>query len=258
MLAEQRQTHILSLVNANQSMSVLDIQQRLNVSRETIRRDLLALEEQRKLRRTHGGAIALETSEPAIAVRQTSNPEGKRAIGERAAEMIPDGSVIVLAGGTTVQCVSDALVARRSLTVVTNCVASCLKLSGRNGNRVHMLGGELQPQNQATLGRDATEMLARYFADIVVIGAGAISPQGQLMDYSREEAELHGQMLKSAHTSIIVADHQKFGRVAPVRVQGLEHANYLVTDAAPEGAMATVLEKLPVRVLVAGRIEGQP
>lgn len=252
MLAEQRQSQILSLVNAHQSMSVLDIQQRLNVSRETVRRDLLALEEQHKLRRTHGGAIALETSEPAIAVRQMSNPQGKRAIGERAAEMIPDGSVIVLAGGTTVQCVSDALTERRALTVVTNCVASCLKLSGRNGNRVHLLGGELQPQNQATLGRDASEMLASYFADVVVIGAGAISPKGELMDYSREEAELHGQMLRSATTSIIVADQQKFGRVAPVRVQGLEHANYLVTDSPPDAAMADVLGRLPVRVLVAG------
>ena len=251
MLAEQRQNQILSLVNAHQSISVLDIQQHLNVSRETIRRDLLALEEQRKLRRTHGGAIALEMSEPAIVVRQMSNPLGKRAIGQRAAEIIPDGSVILLAGGTTVQCVSDALMARRSLTVVTNCVASCLKLSGRNGNRVHMLGGELQSQNQATLGREATEMLARYFANIAVVGAGAISPQGQLMDYSREEAELHGQMLKSARVSIIVADHQKFGRVAPVRVPGLEDATYLVTDSEPEGTMAAVLEKLSLRVLVA-------
>ena len=85
---------------------------------------------------------------------------------------------------------------------------------------MHLLGGELQPQNQATLGRDATEMLASYFADFAVVGAGAISAQGQLMDYSREEAELHGLMLQSAQTSIVVADRQKFGRVAPVSRPG--------------------------------------
>jgi DeoR/GlpR family transcriptional regulator of sugar metabolism len=118
---------------------------------------------------------------------------------------------------------------------------------------VHLLGGELQPQNQATLGRDATLMLSNYFADVAVVGAGAISPQGQLMDYSREEAELLGMMLRSAQTSIVVADHQKFGRVAPVKVQGLEHATYLVTDAEPDAAMAEALGRLPVQVLVAGR-----
>jgi DeoR family transcriptional regulator, glycerol-3-phosphate regulon repressor len=251
-LAEQRQNQILRLVNDHQSISVMDIQQRLNVSRETIRRDLLALEEQQKLRRAHGGAIALQSSEPEMVVRFMSNPAGKRAIGKQVAEMIPDGAAVILAGGTTVQCVSTALADKRSLTVITNCVASCLALSGRNGSRVHMLGGELQPQNQSTLGRDATQMLSNYFADFAVVGTGAISPQGQLMDYSREEAELHGLMLRSAQTVVIVADHQKFGRVAPVRVQGFELASVLVTDAAPEGEMAAVLKALPVQVFVAG------
>lgn len=258
MLAEQRQNHILQLVNDHHSISVLDIQQRLNVSRETIRRDLLVLEERQKLRRTYGGAISLETSEPEMAVRFMSNPVGKRAIGRLAARMIPDGASVILAGGTTVQCVSAELVERRALTVVTNCVASCLALTGRNGNRVHMLGGELQPQNQATLGRDATQMVANFFADFAVVGAGAISAHGQLMDYSREEAELHGLMLQCAQTAIVVADYQKFGRVAPVRVQGLEQAHYLVTDIRPEPNMAEVLDRLPTQVLVAGRVAGPP
>ncbi len=254
MLAEQRKSHILQLVNTHRAISVLDIQQHLNVSRETIRRDLLALEEGQKLRRTHGGAVSLQTSEPEMAVRFMTNREGKRAIGLRAAELIPDGATVILAGGTTVQCVSDELVGRRSLTVVTNCVASCLKLSGRNDNRVHMLGGELQPQNQATLGRDATQMLANYFADFAIVGAGAISQHGQLMDYSREEAELHGLMLRSAKTAIVVADRQKLGRVAPVRVEGLEKASYIVTDAAPEPQMAKVLKRLSLRVLIAADV----
>jgi len=250
-LAEQRKNEILQLVNAHRSISVLDIQQRLNVSRETVRRDLLELEEGQKLRRTHGGAIALQTSEPEMAVRFMTNPGGKRAIGIRAAQLIPDGATVILAGGTTVQCVSNELVGRRSLTVVTNCVASCLKLSGRNDNRVHLLGGELQPQNQATLGRESTQMLSNYSADFAVVGAGAISSQGELMDYSREEAELHGLMLQSAKTAIVVADRQKLGRVAPVRVQGLEKASFLVTDAEPERTMAKVLRRLPLQVLVA-------
>ena len=83
---------ILQLVNAHRSISVLDIQQRLNVSRETVRRDLLELEEGQKLRRTHGGAISLQTSEPEMAVRFMTNPGGKRAIGIRAAQTHPGRS----------------------------------------------------------------------------------------------------------------------------------------------------------------------
>jgi DeoR family glycerol-3-phosphate regulon repressor len=251
MLAEERQNHILSLVKAHRSISITDIQRTLNVSRETIRRDLLTLAEQRKLRKTHGGAISLESHEPDMAVRQTTNVEGKKAIGLLAASMIPDGASILLAAGTTVQSASDHLMTRQALTVFTNCIASSLKLSGRNNNRVHLLGGEIQAQNQACLGRDATQMLSNYFADFAIIGAGAISPRGTLMDFSREEAELHNLMLHSAQTVIVVADHQKFGRYAPVQVQSLDRAHYLVTDREPDVDMAEVLSPLSVEVLVA-------
>jgi DeoR family transcriptional regulator, glycerol-3-phosphate regulon repressor len=250
-LAEERQNHILSLVKTHRSISITEIQRRLNVSRETIRRDLLTLAEQRKLRKTHGGAISLESQEPDIAVRQTTNVDGKQAIGHLAASMIPDGASILLAGGSTVQSVSDQLVQRQRLTVFTNCVASALKLSGRNNNRVHLIGGEIQAQNQVCLGRDSTQMLANYFADFAVIGAGAISPRGTLMDFSREEAELHNLMLQSAQTVIVVADHQKFGRYAPVQVQSLERAHYLVTDREPDAEMAEALSPLAVEVLIA-------
>jgi DeoR/GlpR family transcriptional regulator of sugar metabolism len=250
-LAEERQNRILSLVKSHRSITITEIQKRLKVSRETIRRDLLALAEQRKLRKTHGGAISLETREPEMAVRQTTNVEGKRAMGRLAASMIPDGASVILAGGTTVQSVSEELLGHRALTIFTNCIATGLKLSGRNENRVHLIGGEIQPQNRACLGRDATHMLANYFADFAVIGAGAISPRGALMDFSREEAELHSLMLQSAQTVIVVADHQKFGRYAPVRVQSLDKANYLVTDREPEPEMAEVLSALTVDVLVA-------
>ena len=68
-------------------------------------------------------------------------------------------------------------------------------------------------------------MLAHYFADFVFVGAGAISPSGWLMDYTREEGELHSQMLQSARTAVVVADHSKFSRYAPVRLGQLREGH---------------------------------
>jgi DeoR family transcriptional regulator, glycerol-3-phosphate regulon repressor len=250
-LAEERQNKILSLVKSRHSISITEIQKRLKVSRETIRRDLLALAEQRKLRKTHGGAISLNTQEPDMAVRQTTNVVGKRAIGRLAASMVPDGASIILAGGTTVQSAAEELAQRERLTVFTNCLATSMKLSSRNNNRVHLLGGEIQPENRACLGRDTTLMLSNYFADFAIVGAGAISPGGVLMDFSREEAELHSLMLKSAQNVIVVADHNKFGRYAPVRVDSLEAAHFLVTDRDPEADIAELLSAMSLELLVA-------
>jgi len=186
-------------------------------------------------------------------VRQVTNVEGKRAIGQLSAGLVPDGASVILASGTTVQAVADALSVRRELTVFTNSVISCGKLMGHNGNRVYMLGGEVQASNGATLGRDATGMLANYFADFVFVGAGAISPAGWLMDYTREEGELHSLMLQSARTSVVVADHGKFGRFAPIRVGNFDKVTHLVTDLTPDPEITSALAALPLEILVADR-----
>jgi DeoR/GlpR family transcriptional regulator of sugar metabolism len=241
------------MVNMRGSISITEIQGKLNVSRETIRRDIVALADNQRLRKTHGGAISLEQSEPEMRIREVTNVAGKQAIARLAAGLVPDGASVILASGTTVQAVAEALMVRRELTVYTNSVFSCGKLMGHNGNRVYMLGGEIQPGNGATLGRDATAMLANYVADFAFIGAGAISPAGWLMDYTREEGELHSRMLVAARTSAVVADHGKFGRFAPIRVGNFEKATHLITDERPDPEITDALGALPVDILVADK-----
>jgi DeoR/GlpR family transcriptional regulator of sugar metabolism len=251
-LAEQRQSLITALVNQRGSLSITELQRKLKVSRETIRRDLLLLADRNLLRKTHGGALSLERSEPEIAVREEINAEAKRAIGRLAAGLVPDGASVILATGSTVQRVADTLLARQGLTIFTNSLAVGSRLAGHNKNRVYMLGGEVQAINGATLGRDATTMLAHYFADFAFVGAGAISPTGWVMDFTREEGELHGLMLQSARTAVVVADHSKFNRYAPVRVGNLEKVTHLVTDRPLEPETAAAFAALPLELMVAG------
>ena len=250
MLAEQRQSLILAMVNQRGSVSITEMQRKLKVSRETIRRDLVLLADRNALRKTHGGALSLERSEPEIALREVTNAEAKRWIGRRAAALVPDGASGILASGRTVQAVAEARLARQALTVFTNSLGVCRKLAGHNKNRVHLLGGELQATNGATVGRDTTGMLSHYFADFVFVGAGAISPTGWLMDYTREEGELHGMMLLSARTAVVVADHTKFNRFAPVRVENFDRVTHLVTDRRPDAPLVAVLTAMPIEILV--------
>ena len=211
MLAEERQNQILSLVKLNRSISITEIQQRLDVSRETIRRDLLTLAEQRKIRKTHGGAISLDTQEPEMAIRQTTNVAGKRAIGRLAAGMIPDGASVILAGGTTVQCTADELLSRQGLQVFTNCIATCTKLGGRNNNRVHILGGEIQPQNQrsawARRHADAVQLFCRLRGQP---GLAAISLKRHADGFQPRGSGAAQPDVALAQT-VVVADHQKSG-----------------------------------------------
>ena len=256
MLAEQRRDQILDILTEKGSVSVNELFRRLKVSRETIRRDITRLGAERRLRKTHGGALSIDQVEPAFTERMAVNIEGKRAIGRMAAGLVPDGASLIIDSGTTTLCLAEALCPRRGLIVYTNDVHVAGRLAGRNKNRVLLLGGELQGSEGATLGRDTTQMLANYYADFAFVGASALSADPWLMDYSREAAETRAEMLAQARTPVLLADHTKFNRTAPVRVANLDRVSHLVIDSKPDKAMAKGLAKLKAEILVAGKGKG--
>ncbi len=252
MLAEQRRTLILDILEEKGSVSVTELFRRLKVSRETIRRDITRLGVENRLHKTHGGAISLDSIEPAFSERMSVNIDGKRAIGLLAATLVPDGASLIVDSGTTTLCLAEALAPRRRLTVYTNDIHVAGRLAGRNDNQVCLLGGELQGNEGATLGYDATATLSNYFADLSFVGASALSSHPWLMDYSRDAAELRRQMLTRARTPVLLADHTKFNRTAPVRVTALDNVAHVVTDQVPEGEMAEALARLSAELLIAG------
>lgn len=230
MLAEKRRELILEILDRKGSVSVTELHERLEVSRETLRRDITRLAKESRLTKIHGGALSTNSAEPALTDRMSQNIEGKRAIGRYAAEMIPDGVSIILDCGTTTLCMADYLMERHRLTVYTNDLQIAAKLAGLNENRVLLMGGEVQGTDGSTAGRDATQMLENYYADFAIVGVSAFSPDRGLMDYSREAAELRKKMLNQARVNILLADHTKFEREAPVKVTGFEKPDHLVTD----------------------------
>lgn len=252
MLAEERRALILDIVNCTGSASVSELHRRLQVSRETVRRDIARLAAGKRLHKTHGGALSIDAVEPGFAERMAVNIEGKRAIGAAAAALVPDGASLIIDSGTTTLCLAEAVSGRRGLTVYTNDVHVAGRLAGRHGNRVLLLGGELRAAEGATFGRDATDMLDNYFADFAFVGAGGLTRHPWLMDYSREAAALRAGMLDRGRTVVLLADRTKFGRMARVRIPGLEKVTRLVTDAPPEPPMAAALRALGLEIFVAG------
>lgn len=244
MLAEQRRAFVIEILNRKGSVSISELFQRLDVSRETLRRDITRLADEGRLIKIHGGALAKNSTEPAFNERMAQNIEGKRAIGCMAAGMIPDGASLILDSGTTTLCMADYLMERRALTVYTNDLQIAAKLAGLNDNRVLLLGGEVQGMDGAIFGHDANQMLENYYADFAIVGISAFSPERGLTDYSREAAELRSLMLAHARVNILLADHTKFERQAPVNITGIEHLDHLVTDSKPHKSIAREIKAL--------------
>jgi DeoR family glycerol-3-phosphate regulon repressor len=250
-IAEQRHRLILERLGADGAVAVGRLSADLGVSRETIRRDLHVLAQAGHLLKRHGGAISVARVEPDELQRSQTNAEGKRRIGLHAASMVPAGATVILDSGTTARCVADALAKRRDLTIITNDVGICRRLFRREGLRVMLLGGTIQGHEEATLGPDAVEMLGRYHGDFAFVGAGGITADGYLTDFSREAEALRARMLQNARTACVIADHTKFGRVTPVRVPAFGRGHLLITDRAPERRLRDALAQRGVQLIVA-------
>ncbi len=251
MLAEKRRALILEALARHGSVTVTDLHRRLKVSRETIRRDIQRLDADNKLRKTHGGALARDAVEPAVAERMRINIDGKRAIARAAAGLVSDGASLILDCGTTSLCLAEVLVARRRLVVYTNDLQVAERLAGRNDNRVHLLGGEIAGNQAATFGRDATVMLGGYFADLAFVSPAVLSDHPWLMDYTREAAALHETMIANARAVVLLVDSTKFGRTAPTRVANFERAQTLIVDKNPLPAQLRALKTIAGKIVVA-------
>ena len=251
MLAEKRRRGIFDIVQNSGSISNVELARKFKVSVETIRRDIIRLNKNGVLRRTHGGALSMKTFEPAYADRMATNLESKRAIAQVAASLVPDGAKVIIDFGTTAFCVAEALANHNGLTIITSSLQTANFLAGRNGNEVVLMGGLLHPSEGATLGRDATQILENYYVDFSFVGAGVISDHPLLMDFSREAAELRGLMLKQAVTSVVLADYTKFNRTAAHRVPNFEQAAFLVTDRKLDATTANSLSPFLGEVLIA-------
>jgi DeoR family glycerol-3-phosphate regulon repressor len=249
-LAIRRHEEIVRRLRAVGSVSVGELAHAFGVSHETVRRDLKRLAGQGHLDVVHGGAARRGSVEPALAQRFDENTDGKVAIAQAAAALVADGASVLLDSGTTTTALALALVGRRNLSVCTNSLTCASILCRIPGNRVFMLGGEVDGNDEAVFGPDATAALANLRTDIAFIGAGGFSGDGELTDYSRTAAEVRGRMIL-AGPAYIVADHLKFERRTPFRIPNFDQAAGIIVDRAPHPALADIWTSRGIRVIIA-------
>jgi DeoR/GlpR family transcriptional regulator of sugar metabolism len=243
LLATRRHEEILQRAGTTGSVGVGELARRFGVSRETIRRDLKYLAGQGRLEIVHGGATRHDAPEPALARRQADNAAGKAAIGRRAAALVSDGMVVLLDCGTTTLAVAHALQDRQGLTVCTTSLAIARVVCRLPRTRVYLLGGEIDPAEEATTGIDVLDAIGRSRFDLAFIGGGGLTPDGEVTDYTRAGAEQRGRMITAAAQAWFVIDHSKFHRLTPVRIPHFAAAAGLITDATLPAPAAAALSR---------------
>lgn len=238
-------------ISTSGSCSVADLARRLDVSGETIRRDIKRMASQGLVRKVHGGAtLPGPLHEASFEQRMTENADAKEAIARAAVAHIGDGETLSFDTGTTTAYVARMLAMRRGLTVITNSLDIARTMAGNN--QVFMAGGELHVELGATLGIATAEFVSQFRVRTAFLSAGAIDAMDGLMDFDMAEAQFSRALMEAAERVIVVADHSKFGKRALVRACELNRIDMLITDKAPPQALAERLDEAGVVVEVVG------
>jgi len=249
-LAVRRHNEIVQRLRASGSVSVSELATIFGVSHETIRRDLKLLADQGQLDVVHGGAARRGMMEPPIAERGGENVEGKAAIARTAARMVADGASVLIDSGTTTAALTLELIGRSGLTICTNSLNHALMFARAPGNRVLMLGGEVDPNDEATFGLGASAGLDAVRVDIAFIGVGGFAEDGGLTDYSAVAADTRGRMILAGR-AYLLADQTKFTRRTPFRVPNMDKCSGAIVDRMPDRALAVHWTDLGWDIIVA-------
>jgi len=225
----------------------------LGVSGETIRRDLMELQEQKLINRTYGGASRPFALEPTLIDRKAIMIVEREAIAAAVADLILPNEVLMLAAGATTFHVARRLAARaHDITVITHDFAIAAALAVNSSIRVLCCPGRYHPTEGYVFGTQTIASINGYEANRAIVGATGISARG-INDADDEAGAIYGAMVKRAAEAIIVADHTKFDQRALTVFAHWTDIDRLVTDRQPEGALAAALREAGTETIVAQR-----
>ncbi|MFG2640453.1 DeoR/GlpR family DNA-binding transcription regulator [Streptomyces sp. NPDC048370] len=264
MSKHERWNTLLELLAATGRLEVEEAAGTLDVSPATIRRDLDELAEQRLLVRTRGGAVPHGVSyELPLRYKSSRHASEKQRIAAAVAELVHEGEVVGLNGGTTTTEVARALALRfgggrteppgtppaPALTVVTNALNIAGELAVRPQIKIVVSGGVARPQTYELVGPLAAGVLNEVVLDVVVLGVDGIDPELGIMAHHEDEAGISRLFAERASRVVVVTDSSKMGRRAFARICGLDRVDVLVTDAAMPAEAVRRLADADVEVL---------
>ncbi len=226
-----RQNKILTPAGKSGRVDVDELSVTFDVSPQTIRKDLNILCDRQLLQRVHGGAIIGSGNENvSYEARRLLAPESKKAIGKKAATLIPDNSSLLINIGTTTEQVAHSLKDHRGLLVISNNVNAVAIMKDFLGIELIIAGGQVRRSDGGIIGVAAVDFINQFKVDYAVIGVSAIDEDGSLLDYDFREVRVAQAIIENSRHIILVADRMKLKRNAPIRIGHISQINTIVID----------------------------
>src|ERR1700733_1792460 len=250
MQRRHRLNQIVSAVVARGQVDVPSLALEFAVSPATIRRDLEALQQQRLVCRTHGGAtIHAAFNDLPLSYKKAQDLPEKQRISRCAVQFLDGARVIGTTGGTTVSQFIRLLGDRDDLTVVTNALNVAVDLVSNPGLRVFVAGGEVRGSSHESVGHSAEAFLAEYNVDVAFLGVDGVDAVAGCTNYDPAGARANAVLCRRARKRVVLADATKIGRVTLAQVCRMAEVDVLITDGRAAESAVEPIRRLGCRAV---------
>lgn len=251
MFAAERRQEIMRLARESGRVDVLSLAEEFQVTSETVRRDLKALDRAGLVRRVHGGAIPAEQLdfEPDLAERDTVAAEEKERIARAALGELPGDGSVILDAGTTSARLAAGIPVESGLTVVTHALPVAARLADHPGIALHLVGGRVRHRTRAAVDAWALRAYGEIKADVVFLATNGFEVEGGLTTPDLAEAAVKRAAIAAARRVVLLADSTKFGQQHFARFGDLANVDLLITDTGLSTDDARSIERQGTEVV---------
>lgn len=233
LVKEERKEMLLKQINLHTRVYLGDLANTLNVSEDTIRRDINELADEGKLIKIRGGAMS-KAYHHTSAVQETYGHQDKRTIAEKCLPLLQNGMLILIGGGTTIRELIKLIPADLRATFVTVNPLTAVELMDKPNLEIIMVGGQISRYSQMSVGGEVYQRLSEFRADLCIIGTNAIDARSGLTDSDWETVQAKKAMIQASAKVAVLAIAEKLNSVMRMKIADLYQIDYLITELPAE------------------------
>jgi len=248
MLKKERQALILHQVNLHNKVLSSLLSSELEVSEDTIRRDLQELSDDGKVIKVHGGALSNSFNQVSFPTNGVYSQPQKMTIAQKAVGLIKDGMFILTGGGTTIIEMARSLPPLLKATFISGSIPAILEYMHHQHIEVILIGDKISKNSKITVGSEAIAKIKQIKADICFLGTNSLDLEHGITDNDWEVVQLKRAMIESSKMVVCLCIAEKINSAQPIRVCDINEIDLLITELSPEDPLLEPYIKAGVKV----------
>jgi DeoR/GlpR family transcriptional regulator of sugar metabolism len=249
MLKMERHAFILHQVNLHNQVLSADLSKQINVSDDTIRRDLQQLADEGKVIKVHGGALSPSYHSGHHTAKDVYGYSQKKIIAQKAASLIKNGMFVLTGGGTTIVELARALPVNLHATFISGSISALFEYSSHPNIEVIAIGDKISKNSKITVGLEAISKIRELKADLCFLGVNAISLENGVSDNDWDVVQIKKAMIESTRRLVCLTISEKINSQQPIQVCGCNKIDTIITELAPDNKLLTPYKQAGITVI---------